>query len=73
MKAIKKTPEYTIYKKGSGRHAVKNAKKELVHGEEKTRILLAEGLIKRAEAQPKAEAPAEGGEGAEGGEASTGE
>jgi hypothetical protein len=67
VKAIKKTREYTIYKKGSGRHAVKNAKKAFVHGEEKTQILLAEGLIKRAEAQPKSEAPAEGGE------ASTGE
>ncbi len=44
MKVIKKTKEYVVYQKGSGRYAVKDADKNWVNGEEKVKVLLAEGL-----------------------------
>ena len=46
MKLVKKTAEYSIYKRGDERYAVKDANKKAVNGEEKARILLAEDLIK---------------------------
>ena len=46
MKVIKKTKEYVVYQKASGRYAVKDADKKWVNADEKVRILLAEGLIK---------------------------
>lgn len=46
MTLVKKTAEYTIYKRGDERYAVKDVNKKAVNGEEKTRILLAEDLIK---------------------------
>ena len=45
MKLIKKTDEYIIYMKRSGRYGVKNTVHEWINGISKTRILLAEGLI----------------------------
>ena len=42
MKVIKKTKEYIIYQKGSGRYAVKDADKKWVNAEEKIKILLVE-------------------------------
>jgi len=56
MKVVKKTDEYTILQRRDNRYAIKDANKKAVNGESKTKILLAEGLIKLAE--PKA-APAE--------------
>ena len=54
MKVIKKTEEYTVYQKRSGRHALKGADGQMINGEEKAKILLAEGLIKlAAEAKPE--------------------
>ncbi len=61
MKLIKKSGEYSIYQRGDDRYAVKDADKKPVNGEEKVRILLAEGLIKVAEPG----APAEEGAAAE--------
>lgn len=64
MKLIKKTDEYTVFQRGDERYAVKNAAKKAVNGEDKVRILLAEGLITvsapapAAPAEPEA-APAE--------------
>lgn len=58
MKVVKKTSEYTIYAKRNGRHAVKGAA-GFINGEEKAKILLAEGLIKLTEPKPVEEAPAE--------------
>jgi predicted transcriptional regulator len=58
MKEVKKTSEYTIYQKRNGRHAVKGSN-GYVNGEEKAKILLAEGLIKLTEPRPVEEAPAE--------------
>lgn len=55
MQQIKKTGDYTIYQKKSGRYAVKGKDKQLLHGEDKTRILLAESLIEPP--KPKGPAP----------------
>ncbi|MFP6796070.1 MAG: hypothetical protein VB933_03265 [Pseudomonadales bacterium] len=46
MKLIKKTDEYIVYLKRSGRYGVKNTDRKWVNGVSKTRILLAEGLVK---------------------------
>ena len=45
MKLIKKTDEYIVYLKRSGRYGVKNTDREWINGISKTRILLAEGLV----------------------------
>ena len=57
MKELKKTGEFTIFEKKSGRYAVKNAERKIVSAEEKQKILLEAGLIKLSE--PKAVAPVE--------------
>lgn len=54
MKQVKKTSDYTVYQKNSGRYAVKAKDKRFLHGEDKTRILLAEALV----TQPQPKAPA---------------
>ena len=60
MKLVKKTDDYSIYQRGDDRYAVKDGNKNAVNGEEKTRILAEEGLIKVAvAAAPAEEAPAE--------------
>ena len=60
MKLIKKTADYSIYARGDSRYAVKDGNKQPVNGEEKVKILLAEGLITVTEpsapAEPEAEA-----------------
>ncbi|MDA8682169.1 hypothetical protein N9M08_06515, partial [Porticoccaceae bacterium] len=53
MKVVKKTKEYVIYQKGSGRYAVKNADKQWVNADEKVAILTAEGLTKAAANKPQ--------------------
>ncbi|WP_295887485.1 hypothetical protein [uncultured Thiohalocapsa sp.] len=64
MEHVKKTDTHRIYKKRSGRHAVKDMKtKRWVNGDDKAAILLAEGLIeppkqKAPEPEPTAEAEA---------------
>lgn len=62
MKTIKKAADYTIYQKRNERYAVKDADSNWINGEEKTKILLAEELIKQSVAQeaPAEEAAAEG-------------
>jgi len=62
MKTIKKTAEYTIYKKRNNRYAVKGANANWINGEEKVAILLAENFIKLtqpATPEVEAEAPAD--------------
>lgn len=65
MESVKKTAEYEILKKRSGRYAVRNADRNWVSGDEKVKILLEEKLIKaappkKAEPEPvEEEAPAE--------------
>ncbi len=53
MQQLKKTADYTIYQKKSGRYAVQDKKKQWVHADDKARILLAEALIP----PPKVKAP----------------
>ena len=55
MKLIKKTGDYSIYARGDSRYAVKNSDKQPVNGDEKVKILLAEGLIKVTEPSAPAE------------------
>ena len=71
MKLIKKTAEYSIFKRGDERYAVKDAAKNPVNGEEKVKILLAEGLITVTEPAPAEPEPAE--EAAEAADATDGE
>jgi hypothetical protein len=72
MKLVKNTEEYAIYQRNDDRYAVKGADNNSINGEDKVRILLAEGLIKVsapaapeevveevAEEAPAEEAPAE--------------
>ncbi len=59
MKLVKKTAEYSIYKRSDDRYAVKDANKTAVNGEEKVKILLAEELIKVTLPAEPEEAPAE--------------
>lgn len=61
MKKLKKTGEYSIFQKRSGRYAVRDTNKQWIHGEDKTKLLLAEGLIQIPEPKPAAppETPAE--------------
>lgn len=56
MKLVKKTEEYSIYLRGDQRYAVKDDDQKPVNGDEKARILAAEGLIKVA---PPVAKPAE--------------
>lgn len=62
MEVVKQTDEYTVIKKRSGRYGVKNAAGKWINGDEKVKILVAEGLIKAAvpaEKPVEEEAPAE--------------
>jgi len=65
MESVKKTAEYEILKKRSGRYAVRGADRNWVSGDAKVKILLEEKLIKAPEPkQPEPEpteeeAPAE--------------
>ena len=61
MEVVKQTDEYTVIKKRSGRFGVKNTAGKWINGEEKVKILIAEGLIKAAlpAEVPAEEAPAE--------------
>lgn len=68
MEKVKKTAEYTIYKRTDGRYAVKDKRKKPVNGDQKVEILQAEGYLKKPEPKPVEEAPAE--EAAEGSEES---
>ena len=62
MKSVKKTDSYEVLKKRSGRYAVRGADKKWVNGDDKMKILIAEGLATapaKKKEEPAAEAPAE--------------
>ncbi len=59
MKLVKKTDEYSIYKRRDDRYAVEDAAKKPVNGEAKVKILVAEGLVEIKGAAPVVEEPAE--------------
>ena len=65
MEIVKKTEEYQIIKKRSGRYGVRGTDRKWVTGDEKVKILAAEGLIKAAapKPEPEAEAAADAGAG----------
>lgn len=48
MKLVKKTAEYTVYQRKDERYAVEGANKKPINGDEKVKILVAEGLLKVA-------------------------
>jgi hypothetical protein len=59
MKLVKKTEQYSIYKRGDDRYAVKDANKKPVNGEQKASILSTEELVKVTRpAKPAVEASA---------------
>lgn len=57
MEIVKETEEYQIIKKRSGRYGIRKTDRSWVSGDEKVKILVAEGLLKVA--APKEEPPAE--------------
>lgn len=62
MEIVKSTDEYQIIKKRSGRYGVRGADRKWITGDEKVKILAAEGLIKAAapkeeQGPPEQEAP----------------
>lgn len=59
MKIAKQTAEYTIYQKRNKRYGVQGTNKNWINGEDKVKILLAEGLIKISEPGTPAEETAE--------------
>lgn len=60
MKLVKATKNYSIYKRGDGRFAVTDGRKQPINGEAKAKILLEEALIKLpTPAKPAAEASVE--------------
>ncbi len=61
MQQLKKTDEYTVFQKKSGRYAVQAKNKQWLHGEDKVKVLVGEELVKvlTPKAPPAAEAPAE--------------
>lgn len=48
MKVLKQTDDYTVYQKRSGRYAVVGSDKKNINGEDKVKILVAEGIVKQA-------------------------
>ncbi|MBQ0711920.1 MAG: hypothetical protein KBT53_03070 [Porticoccus sp.] len=48
MKVLKKTDDYTVYQKRSGRYGVIGADGNPINGEDKVKILLAEGMVKQS-------------------------
>jgi len=61
MEVVKKTDDYTIIKKRSGRFGVKGPGSKWIGGDQKVDILVKAGVLKAApkKAKPKVEAPAE--------------
>ena len=59
MKLVKKTEDYSIFKRSDDRYAVQDGNRNAVNGDEKVRILVEEGLITAAVAAAPEEAPAE--------------
>lgn len=61
MELVKKSGEFSIFKKKNNRFCVQNKNKKYVNGDKKQEVLLAEGLITitKAKAKPVAEAAPE--------------
>jgi hypothetical protein len=59
MEVVKKTENYVIVKKRSGRYGVKSSAGKWINGNEKTNILVGAGLVKAAPVKTPEEAPVE--------------
>ncbi len=61
MELVKKSGEFSIFKKKNNRFCVQNKNKKYVNGDKKQEVLLAEGLItiSKAKAKPVEQAPVE--------------
>ena len=55
MEIVKETEEYQIIKKRSGRYGVRGANRKWISGDEKVKILIAEGILKAPEPKPEPE------------------
>jgi hypothetical protein len=55
MEVVKKTENYIIIKKRSGRYGVKNTAGKWINGDEKFKILSDAGLVKSAAVKPTEE------------------
>jgi hypothetical protein len=64
MQKVKKTPDYSVYQKKSGRYAVKGKDKQWLHGDAKSAALLSLALIEppKQKVPPAEEPPAAEGE-----------
>ena len=73
MKLIKRTASHAIYQRRDGRYAVRSTRRQAINGEEKVRVLLAEGLLKapvtKTVEPESAAAETEAGDSAEAGDA----
>lgn len=59
MEIVKSTDAYQVVKKRSGRYGVRGANRKWIGGEEKVKILIAEGLLKAPTPKAEEAAPAE--------------
>jgi len=64
MKSVKKTKEFEIFQKRSGRYAVRGTDKKFVNGDDKVKALVAAGLMKapKKKEEPAAEEASESAE-----------
>jgi hypothetical protein len=60
MKRVKMTGDHRILQKRSGRFAVQDKNKRFLHGNDKTKVLLAAGLVTVPEPKQKAAEAEEG-------------
>jgi hypothetical protein len=60
MKRVKMTGDHRILQKRSGRFAVQDKNKRFLHGNDKTKVLLAAGLVTVPEPKQKAVEAEEG-------------
>jgi hypothetical protein len=58
MQTVKKTADYQIFKKRSGRYCVQTKDQAWVKGDDKLQILVKEGFVKISAPKKKAEEPA---------------
>ncbi len=59
MEVVKESKDYKVFKKRSGRYAVKDAAGKWVNGVDKIKLLVKEGLIKAAIPKKEPDPPAE--------------
>ncbi len=53
MKVVKKSAEYTVFKRRDGRYAVRGSNAKWINGDAKVEILYKEALLKKPEPKPE--------------------